>query len=57
MQPAPPYILVSGIMDVIEQKHIQPWTIVQSFDPRTLSVLHAKYPEIRTSFFNLGKLT
>jgi glycerophosphoryl diester phosphodiesterase len=45
-----PEEFVKLLMDVIEQKRIQPWTIVQSFDPRTLKVLHAKYPKIRTSF-------
>lgn len=38
------------VMDVIEQKNIKPWVIIQSFDPRTLEVLHKKYPEVKTSF-------
>ena len=38
------------VMEVVEAKKITPWTIIQSFDVRTLQVLHEKYPHVRTSF-------
>ncbi|MEJ6979104.1 glycerophosphodiester phosphodiesterase family protein [Pedobacter sp. P351] len=46
-----PEIFVKLLMNVIEKKkNISPWVIVQSFDPRTLEVLHTQYPEIKTAF-------
>ena len=45
-----PEIFVKLLMDVIEDKKITPWVIIQSFDPRTLRVLHKKYPHVRTSY-------
>lgn len=44
-----PETFVKLLMDVIEQKKITPWVIIQSFDPRTLEVLHKNYPEVKTS--------
>jgi glycerophosphoryl diester phosphodiesterase len=41
---------VKLLMDVIEEKKISPWVIIQSFDPRTLRVLHEKYPHVRTAY-------
>lgn len=38
------------VMEVVEGKKITPWTIIQSFDVRTLQVLHDKYPHVRASF-------
>lgn len=38
------------LMDVINRKKIGKRTIVQSFDERTLQVMHKKYPRIRTSY-------
>jgi glycerophosphoryl diester phosphodiesterase len=45
-----PEEFVRLLMDVIESKKITPWVIIQSFDPRTLRVLHEKYPHVRTSY-------
>lgn len=44
-----PETFVKLLMDVIEDKKITPYVIIQSFDRRTLQVLHAKYPHVRTS--------
>jgi glycerophosphoryl diester phosphodiesterase len=44
-----PEVFVKLLMDVIESKKITPWVIIQSFDPRTLQVLHKKYPKVKTS--------
>lgn len=44
-----PETFVKLIMDVVEEKKITPWVIIQSFDPRTLKVVHEKYPKVRTS--------
>jgi glycerophosphoryl diester phosphodiesterase len=60
-----PEVFVKLLMDVIESKKIMPWVIIQSFDARTLQVLHKLYPNVRTSFLvesdsfekNLQKLT
>ncbi|MBC7949289.1 MAG: glycerophosphodiester phosphodiesterase [Chitinophagaceae bacterium] len=40
---------VELLMDVIKQKGIQNYVIIQSFDFRTLQYLHQKYPEIKTA--------
>ena len=45
-----PELFVSLLMDVIQKKKIEPWVIIQSFDPRTLEVLHQKHPNIHTAF-------
>jgi len=44
-----PENFVKLLMGVIEEKKITPWVIIQSFDPRTLQVIHQKYPQVRTS--------
>lgn len=44
-----PEVFVKQLMDVIESKKITPWVIIQSFDIRTLQVLHKKYPQVKTS--------
>lgn len=44
-----PEVFVKLLMDVIEDWKITPWVIIQSFDPRTLQVLHKKYPHVRTA--------
>lgn len=56
---------VSLLMQVINQKHIQQRVIIQSFDPRTLEIVHRDYPKLPTAFLvsngkladNLSKLT
>ncbi|WP_036678865.1 glycerophosphodiester phosphodiesterase family protein [Daejeonella oryzae] len=45
-----PEQFVKLLMDVLEKKKITPWVIIQSFDPRTLRVLHDKYPNIKTAY-------
>ena len=50
-----PETFVDLLMAVLEEKKITPWVIIQSFDPRTLQVLHRKYPQVRTSFLSDGQ--
>jgi glycerophosphoryl diester phosphodiesterase len=45
-----PETFVKLLMDVIEKKGISPFVVIQSFDKRTLQILHQKYPNVRTSF-------
>jgi len=40
---------VQRLMAVIEAKEITPWVIIQSFDVRTLQVLHQQYPQVKTA--------
>jgi glycerophosphoryl diester phosphodiesterase len=42
------------VMDVVLQKGIQERVIIQSFDPRTLQVLHKQYPRIRSALLVEG---
>jgi glycerophosphoryl diester phosphodiesterase len=44
-----PEQFVKLLMDVLEEKNVGNWVILQSFDVRTLQVLHNNYPHIRTS--------
>lgn len=44
-----PVAFIELLVEVIERKKITPWVVIQSFDPRTLQVLHQKYPHIKTS--------
>ncbi|SIT78744.1 glycerophosphodiester phosphodiesterase [Pontibacter indicus] len=48
LHPAPEEF-VDMLLGVIEEKGIAEWVIIQSFDVRTLQVLHRKYPHIKTS--------
>ncbi|MHC2990548.1 glycerophosphodiester phosphodiesterase [Pontibacter sp. HJ8] len=48
LHPAPGEF-VDLLLEVLEQKKITPWVIIQSFDVRTLQALHAKHPGIKTS--------
>jgi len=45
-----PETFVKLMMDVLEEKKILPWVVIQSFDKRTLQVLNKKYPTVRTSW-------
>lgn len=45
-----PEEFIDLIMDVVAKKNVSAWVIIQSFDIRTLKVLHQKYPHVRTSF-------
>jgi glycerophosphoryl diester phosphodiesterase len=40
---------VELLMQVIRDKQLEDFVIIQSFDPRTLQYLHQKYPAIRTA--------
>jgi glycerophosphoryl diester phosphodiesterase len=44
-----PEEFVDRVMAVIQEKNMQPYVIIQSFDPRTLQVLRRKYPDVKTS--------
>jgi glycerophosphoryl diester phosphodiesterase len=50
-----PETFVKLLMDVIEKKKVTPYVVIQSFDKRTLQVLHKKYPQIKTSFLISNK--
>jgi glycerophosphoryl diester phosphodiesterase len=45
-----PAEFVKLLMEVITQKHITDRVIIQSFDPRTLQVLHQQMPQIKTAY-------
>lgn len=47
---AAPEKFVKLLMDLVEEKEISPYVIIQSFDVRTLQILNEKYPHIRTSY-------
>ncbi|WP_276495777.1 glycerophosphodiester phosphodiesterase [Pontibacter litorisediminis] len=44
-----PEEFVDLLVAVIDEKGVRPYVIIQSFDPRTLQVLHRKYPGVKTS--------
>lgn len=44
-----PEEFVDRLMAVVDAKNIRPYVIIQSFDPRTLQVLHRKHPDVKTS--------
>ncbi|NDK57002.1 glycerophosphodiester phosphodiesterase family protein [Pontibacter fetidus] len=50
-----PAVFVKKLVEVLEEKKITEWAIVQSFDPRTLKVLHEQYPNIRASLLVSNK--
>ncbi|MGF7082076.1 glycerophosphodiester phosphodiesterase family protein [Mucilaginibacter sp. UYCu711] len=45
-----PAEFVKTLMAVINQKHITDRVIIQSFDPRTLQVLHQQMPQVKTAY-------
>lgn len=45
-----PEKFVKLLMDVIRAKKISPFVVIQSFDVRTIQIIHKKYPDIRTSY-------
>lgn len=47
---AAPEEFVKLLMDVVEEKGVAPYVIIQSFDIRTLQILNEKYPHIMTSY-------
>jgi len=54
LHPAPGQF-IDLLMKIIKGKHIGSRTIIQSFDTRTLEVLHAKYPYMVTSLLVSGR--
>ncbi|WP_295769891.1 glycerophosphodiester phosphodiesterase family protein [uncultured Mucilaginibacter sp.] len=45
-----PVEFVQQLIKVIERKKITPYVVVQSFDKRTIQLLHQKYPQVKTSY-------
>ena len=45
-----PELFTDLLMEVVNRKNISARTIIQSFDERTLQVMHRKYPSIRTAY-------
>lgn len=45
-----PEVFVEKLVAVLRQKNILNRSVIQSFDPRPLQVLHKNYPKIKTSF-------
>jgi glycerophosphoryl diester phosphodiesterase len=41
---------VEKLMAVLIKKKILPYVVIQSFDKRTLQIIHKKYPDVRTSY-------
>ncbi len=52
-----PEEFVKLLMDVIVKKGITTAVVIQSFDKRTLQILHKKYPGVKTSFLVDNKKT
>ena len=52
-----PDVFVKLLMDVIQKKGIAPYVVIQSFDKRTIQLIHEKYPNVRTSFLVANKKT
>lgn len=52
-----PAVFVKLLMDVIEQKKITPYVVIQSFDKRTIQIINKQYPKVKTSFLVDNKKT
>lgn len=52
-----PEKFVQQLMQVIEAKKITPYVVIQSFDKRTIQVLHQKYPQVKTAYLVDNKKT
>lgn len=52
-----PEVFVKLLMDVIEQKKVTPFVVIQSFDKRTIQLIHQKYPKVKTSFLVANRKT
>lgn len=50
-----PAVFVKLLMDVIEKKKIVPYVVIQSFDKRTIQLIHKNYPKVKTSFLVSNK--
>ncbi|SEO35708.1 glycerophosphoryl diester phosphodiesterase [Mucilaginibacter gossypiicola] len=45
------------LMAVLVKEKILPYVVIQSFDKRTLQIIHKKYPDVRTSYLIENKKT
>jgi glycerophosphoryl diester phosphodiesterase len=52
-----PEKFVSLLMDIIIKKKISQYVIIQSFDKRTIQIIHQKYPNIKTAYLISNKKT
>ena len=52
-----PETFVKLLLDVINHKKIMPFVVIQSFDKRTIQLIHQKYPNVKTSFLVANKKT
>ncbi|RYY36650.1 MAG: glycerophosphodiester phosphodiesterase [Sphingobacteriaceae bacterium] len=52
-----PVVFVKLLLDVIIEKDILPYVVIQSFDKRTLQIIHKQYPDVRTSYLVQNKKT
>lgn len=52
-----PEEFVERLMSVLQQKQILPYVVIQSFDKRTIQLIHKKYPALRTSYLVENKKT
>ena len=50
-----PEVFVKLLMDVIEQKKMTDFVVIQSFDKRTIQIINKKYPKVKTSFLVSNK--
>ncbi|WP_336513953.1 glycerophosphodiester phosphodiesterase [Pollutibacter soli] len=49
-----PEVFVRLLMDVVKSKKMESMVIIQSFDPRTLEIIHRDHPEIKTALLVSG---
>ncbi|MDQ0639211.1 glycerophosphoryl diester phosphodiesterase [Pedobacter sp. W3I1] len=52
-----PEAFVKLLMDVVIKKKIADFVVIQSFDKRTIQIIHEKYPKMKTSFLVANKKT
>jgi len=52
-----PAEFVKLLMAVVMKKKITPYVVIQSFDKRTIQLIHQKYPQVRTSYLVSDKQT
>lgn len=45
-----PEKFVQLLMEVIEQKKITPYVVIQSFDKRTIQIIHKNFPQVKTAY-------
>jgi glycerophosphoryl diester phosphodiesterase len=50
-----PDIFVKKLMDVIHAKKIEKFVVIQSFDARTIQIIHREYPHIKVSYLVSNK--